>query len=49
MQSMGFTNIDHFNKGIEAWTGPLDKGTAATQQKIPTNGKPVFIEFYTDS
>jgi len=49
MQSMGFTNIDHFNQGIQAWTGQLDKGTSATAQKVSTNGKPVFIEFYTDS
>lgn len=49
MQSMGFTSIDHFNEGISAWTGQLEKGQTTSQQAVPTNGKPVFIEFYTDS
>lgn len=49
MQSMGFKSIDHFNKGIGAWTGQLEKGKTTSQQTVPTNGKPVFIEFYTDS
>jgi thioredoxin 1 len=50
MTSMGFKSLDHFNQGIQAWTGPLEKGQATSSQgKVPTNGKPVFIEFYTDS
>jgi len=49
MQSMGFKNIDHFAQGIQAWSGKLDSGTSQSQQKIETAGKPVFIEFYTDS
>jgi rhodanese-related sulfurtransferase len=49
MRSMGFKNIDHFNQGIQAWTGQLEKGTTTAQQTVQTNGKPVFIEFYTDS
>lgn len=49
MKSAGFTNIKHFNSGIQAWTGELEKGDAATSQKIDTNGKPVLIEFFTDS
>ena len=63
MTSMGFKNIDHFNKGIVAWTGALDKtaapstGAASSPAAAPaspsgaikTSGKPVLVEFYTDS
>jgi len=49
MQSMGFKNIDHFAAGIQAWTGKLESGTQKTTQKIETSGKPVLVEFYTDS
>jgi phage shock protein E len=47
MQTMGFKNVGDLTGGIAAWTGPVEKGTASTQQTIPTSGKPVFIEFYT--
>lgn len=50
MEGMGFTDIAHFNAGIQAWTGPLEKGGASTSgQKIETAGKPVMIEFFTNS
>ncbi len=49
MQSMGFTNIDHFDAGIQAWTGQLDTGAAKATGTIETAGKPVMIEFYTNS
>jgi len=50
MKSMGFGSIKHFNAGIQAWGGKLDTGApSASTSKIQTNGKPVFIEFFTDS
>jgi len=49
MTGMGFKNIDHFAEGVQAWTGKLDTGAASSNQKIDTAGKPVLIEFYTDS
>jgi rhodanese-related sulfurtransferase len=49
MQSMGFANIDHFAAGIQAWTGKLDTGTSKATGAVPTSGKPVMVEFYTDS
>lgn len=50
MKTMGFGNIKHFNAGIQAWSGKLDTGGATgSAGKITTAGKPVFIEFYTDS
>lgn len=49
MSAMGFKNIDHFAQGVQAWTGKLDTGATSSSQKIKTSGKPVMIEFYTDS
>jgi rhodanese-related sulfurtransferase len=49
LSAMGFKNIDHFDKGIEAWTGKLESGQVSKSQTIQTSGKPVFIEFYTDT
>ena len=49
MQTMGFKNIDHFASGIQAWTGKLESGAQKTVQNIATSGKPVLVEFYTDS
>lgn len=52
MQSMGFKNIAHLNQGIQSWTGGdlqtgSEQGTAGT--RIETAGKPVLVEFYTDT
>lgn len=48
MKTLGFGNIRHFNSGIQAWDGELEKG-ASTGTKIETSGKPVLVEFFTDS
>jgi rhodanese-related sulfurtransferase len=49
MTGLGFKNIDHFAQGVQAWTGKLDTGAKTSSQSIETSGKPVMIEFYTDS
>lgn len=49
LTGMGFKNIDHFAQGVQAWTGALDSGAKSSGQTIETSGKPVMIEFYTDS
>ncbi|NTU70476.1 MAG: rhodanese-like domain-containing protein [Coriobacteriia bacterium] len=49
MTSMGFGNILHFAEGIQAYTGELTTGGESSSQTIETAGKPVFIEFYTNS
>jgi rhodanese-related sulfurtransferase len=49
MQTMGFKNIQHFSAGIQAWNGPLEKGGATSGTSIKTSGKPVLVEFFTDS
>ena len=49
MTGMGFKSISHFAEGVQAWTGKLDTGATSSNQKIDTAGKPVMIEFYTDS
>lgn len=48
LEAMGFGSIKHLNAGIQAWDGELEKGVT-TSQKIKTDGKPVFIDFWTPS
>lgn len=47
MKSMGFKSVADLTGGIATWTGQIEKGATTSQQTVPTNGKPVFIEFYT--
>lgn len=49
MRGLGFKNIAHLSAGIQSWPGTLETGTETSSQKIETAGKPVFIDFYTDS
>ncbi len=49
LTGMGFKNILHFAQGVQAWSGKLETGGVSSSQKIETAGKPVMIEFYTDS
>lgn len=49
MKAMGFSNIKHFNSGMQAWSGQVERGTVSTGGAIQTSGKPVLIEFFTDS
>ncbi len=49
MRALGFKNISHLSAGIQSWPGALDTGAQTSSQKIPTSGRPVFVEFYTDS
>lgn len=49
MKRLGFTNVRHFAAGIQAWPGELQQGAATPSGIVPTAGKPVFLEFYTDS
>lgn len=49
MKSMGFKNIKHFNAGVQAWSGQLEKGSSAGSATIETAGTPVFVEFFTSS
>jgi len=49
MKAMGFRSIQHFNAGIQAWQGDLETGGQSSSKKIETAGKPVMVEFYTDS
>jgi len=49
MRGLGFKNIAHLSAGIQSWSGKLDTGAQSSNQTIQTSGKPVFVEFYTDS
>lgn len=49
MRSLGFKNISHLAAGVQAWDEPLETGGQSSDQTIETAGKPVMVEFYTDS
>ncbi len=49
MKALGFKNIAHLSAGIQSWPGKLETGGQTSNTKIQTSGKPVFVEFYTDS
>lgn len=49
MRRLGFTNVRHFAAGLQAWPGELQQGAATPSGVVPAAGKPVFLEFYTDS
>lgn len=49
MTGMGFENIRHFNAGMQAWGGQVEKGATSSATTIQTSGKPVLLEFYTNS
>lgn len=56
LSGLGFKNIDHFSTGFNSWSGAVEKGsgsassgTAPVATRIQTSGKPLVLEFYTDS
>jgi len=49
MKTMGFKNIAHLAAGIQAWPDKLETGGQSSSKKVETAGKPVMVEFYTDS
>ncbi|MDZ4168376.1 MAG: rhodanese-like domain-containing protein [Coriobacteriia bacterium] len=52
MRALGFTSIAHLSAGVASWPDPLETGDAAEgadSQRIATSGKPVMVEFFTDS
>lgn len=49
LAEMGFENIKHFSAGVVAWNRPLTQGAGSTGSVVQTDGRPVFLEFYTDS
>ena len=52
LESLGFSEVYHYNAGIVTWTGEIDSGTAvaAATPDVPaeTFDSPVMYEFYTD-
>lgn len=49
MQALGFENLKHLAAGIISWPGELERGGSSSTQKIETAGKPVMVEFFTNS
>jgi len=49
MQSMGFRQLLELKGGLNGWTGKLVTEDQPAAGVIKTAGKPVMLEFYTDS
>ena len=52
LEQAGFTSIQHFDKGIVAWTGSLEQGSGSsaapsTAVAVKPSATPVMYEFYT--
>jgi len=41
----GFRKVYNLKEGIAAWNGNTTTNTASGPNQVPTNGKPVFVEF----
>lgn len=49
MRALEFNDVKHLSAGIIAWDQPLEQGAGSAASQVETSGKPVLIEFYTDS
>jgi rhodanese-related sulfurtransferase len=52
LTGLGFTKIQHFDKGIVAWTGSLEQGSGSsaapsTAAAVKPTATPVMYEFFT--
>lgn len=45
----GFTKVYNLKAGVVAWDQELTKDNAVAAGPIKTDGKPIFIDFYSDS
>lgn len=45
----GFLKVYNLKAGIAAWDGGLTKDAATASATVETNGKPVLIDFYSDT
>jgi rhodanese-related sulfurtransferase len=49
LAAQGFQKVYNLKAGIVAWDGPVAKGTAAPVAAMKTDGKPILIDFYSDT
>ena len=49
LKAQGFTHVYNLANGIAAWDGQVTKDGGAAPAALKTNGKPVFIDFYSDT
>ncbi|MBS3975021.1 MAG: rhodanese-like domain-containing protein [Actinobacteria bacterium] len=48
LSEQGFETVYHFNAGLVAWVGPLERGPAVESPAIEPTGVAVMYEFFTD-
>jgi hypothetical protein len=49
MRALDFNDVKHLSAGIISWDQPLEQGAGTSTSRVETSGKPVLIEFFTDS
>ena len=49
LQGLGFTKLLELSRGLDGWTGALVTDDQSSTGLIKTAGKPVMVEFFTDS
>jgi rhodanese-related sulfurtransferase len=49
LSAQGFQKVYNLKAGVVAWTGGLTKGSAPPVAVIKTGGKPILIDFYSDT
>lgn len=49
LAAQGFTKVYKLKAGIVAWDGQVTRGNTPAPAAIKTNGKPIFIDFYSST
>jgi rhodanese-related sulfurtransferase len=49
LAAQGFRKVYNLTAGITAWNGQVTKDAAPAVAAIKTGGKPIFIDFYSDT
>ncbi|HEY3316989.1 MAG TPA: rhodanese-like domain-containing protein [Coriobacteriia bacterium] len=49
LAGQGFTKVYNLKAGVAAWDGQLTKDASPAPAAVKTNGKPILIDFYSDT
>lgn len=49
LERLGFGSIVHLTQGLTVWTGDLEQGASSGDSSFDTDGKPLLVEFFTNT
>lgn len=49
MEKLGFGSIVHLSQGLSVWSGDLEQGASSGGSTFDTAGKPLLVEFFTNT